>query len=499
MEIPTTPRRSSRNTSFKGKYSDLSGVLSDSDKSDNSDHELSDPSEPVTPSKRSRSEGTSRKGPSKRRQFGSIRTPRKTEDLNRSARKRATKLLVQKTGGDDFYEEDTLLAERIIQESKGEEDQYNLAGHFTLDGSEPGSQALFLDGPEGYFDQHKSREKIATTPFTKAPSIEYHEFVKYCREADFLNEESRNFLMSLYKTMFPQWHFELSQGFSLVFYGIGSKRDLLMNFVTTTISPDIPIFVVNGYNPATTFKEILNAAVSVIVPDQTERQKFPLNPPDLLAALLKYMENDKNTSVRLVLVIHNIDGDSLRSDRNQALLAGLCSIKQIWLVSSIDHINGPVLWDAAKLSQYNFLWHDSTTYQNYSIETTFEDPLALGRSRQAVGSKGVKYVLASLTANARSLYKLLIFHQIEVMTEELAPDDTSTVGTAAHGIEYKLFYKKCVEEFIVSNELNFRTMLSEFKEHKMAQSAKDQSGAEMIFAPFTKDAIENILEDLTDT
>jgi origin recognition complex subunit 2 len=493
MDSTDSPRRSKRNVSFKGKYSELADVQSNSEKSD---HEFSEPDEPATPSKKRSVAG---KSPSKRRQFGSIRTPRKAEDLNRSARKRATKVLLQ-TGDEELDEEDALLAERIIQESRdeGRDDSQYSPGRFTLDDDEQGSQALFLDGPEGYFDQHKSREKISTTPFTKAPSIEYHEFVQYVRESASLNKESRTFLISLYKTMFPQWHFELTQGFSLVFYGIGSKRNLLMNFVTSTIDPEIPTLVVNGYNSATTFKEILNAAVPVIVPDQSERQKFPLNPPDLLAAVLKHMENEEDTSVRLVLVIHNIDGDSLRSDRNQALLAGLCSIKQIWLVCSVDHINGPVLWDAAKLSQYNFLWHDLTTYELYSTETTFEDPLGLGRSRQAVGSKGVKYVLASLTANARSLYKLLIFHQIEVMTEELAPDDTSTVGTAAHGIEFKLFYKKCVEEFIVSNELNFRTMLSEFKEHKMAQSAKDQSGAEKIFVPFTKDAIETILEELTD-
>lgn len=491
---PSTPRRARRKATFQGKYSELDDGKDDSDFSD---HAPSDSDEPETPSKRK----APAKSPSKRRNIGSIRTPRKPEDLNRSARKRATKLLMNRFD-DDLDEDEALLAERIIEESRTDSRDYTSQSptknrSIVLD-DEEGSQALFLDGPEGYFDQHKSREKISTTPFTKAPSIEYDEFVSYVRQSRALNREARAFLQSLYKSMFPQWHFELTQGFSLVFYGVGSKRNLLMQFVTTSISSEIPTLVVNGYNPATTFKEILNASVPVLVADQAERQKFPLNPPDLLEALLKHMETEQDASVRLVLVIHNIDGFSLRSDRNQALLARLCSIKQIWLISSIDHINGPVLWDAAKLSQYNFLWHDLTTYELYTTETTFDDPLALGKSRQAVGSKGVKYVLASLTANARNLYRLLICHQIETMSEDLAPDDNNTVGTAQHGIEFKLFYKKCVEEFIVSNELNFRTMLTEFYEHKMAQATKNQTGAEKIYVPFTKDAIEAILEELAD-
>jgi len=65
------------------------------------------------------------------------------------------------------------------------------------------------------------------------------------------------------------------------------------------------------------------------------------------------------------------------------------------------------------------------------------------------------------------------------MTEQL-PDDNNIIGTAGHGIEFKAFYQKCVEEFVVSNELNFKTMLVEFYEHKMAVSSKDSSGVERI-------------------
>ena len=279
---------------------------------------------------------------------------------------------------------------------------------------------------------------------------------------------------------------------------MGSKRKLLTEFVSSSIRSDIPVLVINGYNPATNLKEILNAVVSVLVKDSSVRSRLPKNPPDLLNALLKYLDEVPKRSDKkadLILLIHNIDGDALRSDKNQVLVSRLASVKQIWLVTSIDHVMAPLLWDAAKLSMYNFIWHDLTTYELYTVETSFDDPLALSGSKSATGSRGVKFVLSSLTVNARTLYRLLLCHQLEIMTEQL-PDDNNIIGTAGHGIEFKAFYQKCVEEFVVSNELNFKTMLVEFYEHKMAVSSKDSSGVERIYIPQTRPALETTLEEL---
>lgn len=454
-------------------------------------------------------------------------TPRKTRDVDQSARKRATKVLMKRALNDevDYYddEEDEDLAERIIAESKQQqqsspakkqrsspkkrqqlqqEDESpstnrirEIFGDYYEE--DEGSQSLFLDGSEGYFDQHRSREKVSTTPFSKAPELTYQEFVNYVQEEKNIHQRERQLLQSLYQTMFKQWYFELSQGFNLIFYGVGSKRELLLDFVSETLPESLPVLVINGYNPATTFKEILNSAVSILVKDEKIRKSFPRNPLDLLNTLLKYLETTSKTP-KLALVIHNIDGESLRADKTQSLLSQLVSAKQIWMVSSIDHIQAPVLWDAAKMSLYNFLWHDLTTYELYTVETSFDDPLALGKNRSAVGSKGVKYVLSSLTANARSLYKLILSHQLQIMSEELSPDDNNTLGTSQFGIEFKRLYQKCVEEFIVSNELNFRIMLTEFLEHKMLLSSKDKTGVEYLFIPFTKDYIQQTLEELLD-
>lgn len=490
MSSPSRPRR---RAAFKGNYGDLEktngidGSGSEPEvESDVEDDDVVAEEAPQTPRKR--------RPPVKRT----------NTDLDRSARKRAAKVIFQKQFENeeaDTFDADKLLAERVI----ADEDVPNpltmspirklLATANTDFSEEDGSQSLFLDGSEGYFDQHKVREKISTTPFSKAPNIEYQDYSKWVQANKSRNKDGIDFLKSMYKKTYSQWYFELTQGFGLVFYGIGSKRDLLMDFVQEKIPNEMPVFVANGYNPATQFKEILLGCVNILVKTEEIRAAMPRHPPDMLTALLNYLEDQPDTPL-MVLLIHNIDGESIRSDRSQAILSRLCSAKQIWTVCSVDHIQAPIMWDAAKLAQFRFIWHDVTTYESYIVESSFDDPLALGKNRSAVAGKGIKFVLKSLTANARSLYKQLICHQIDRMTELLPQSDTATVGSTTYGIEFKSFYRKCVEELIVSNELNFRTMLSEFIDHKMAVNTKNLSGVETVYAPFTRDACETILDEL---
>jgi origin recognition complex subunit 2 len=503
------------------------------------------------------------------------RVLRNREELNQSARKRAYQVLMDSRNGDESVDESEVeLAEKIIEESYEDDgdndDEYipqkkrtiastSSSPHRSATSSSRQSEkspsapppkkprkqaarssttatsstsastngelsdedfkgtddmaALFLDGYEGYFDQHKTREKISTTPFSRAPAIEFSEFISYVDQSRGYFKDSKDFLTSLYRTMFTQWFFELSQGYSLLYYGIGSKRNLLLEFVTSTIPESVPVLVVNGYNPATNFKELLNSLIHILVDDSVT--KLPKNTPDLLQTVVQHLDSKRKSQTRspdfvklklpkVVILIHNIDGESLRSDKSQSYLSTLASIPEVWLVASSDHINAPVMWDAAKLALYNFLWHDLTTYDSYAVETSFEDPLSLGKIRTAAGNKGVKYVLSSLTLKARGLYRVLICHQIETMTNELhgtgnIEDQRNTPGSLQFGIEFKLLYQKCVEEFLVSNELNFRTMLTEFLDHKMAVLTKDSSGTEIVYVPYTKETIENILEqDLID-
>lgn len=351
------------------------------------------------------------------------------------------------------------------------------------------AQALFLDGYEGYFDQHKQREKISTTPFSRAPSLDAKEFIERMKTLPEGLLQLQDALFERNKTMFNQWALELYSGYNLMIYGLGSKRELINNFIESW-DTGYPIIIANGFNSATNFKDILNTCVLAAVP-QDVSASWLRQPSERLRLFLNYLEKTQNS---LVLVLHSMDGIPLRDDKSQEFLSRLASSPHIKMIASVDHLNAPILWDSTQLSNLRLVWHNCPTYKEYTAETSYMDILSLGQSPVAVGAKVVFNVLSSLTSNAQKLYKLLVMTQYERMVE--AVKDPNTPGTAHHGVEFRAFYQMCAENFIVSNEMNFKILLTEFFEHKMADKSKDKSGAEILYVPYTLGDLEQIINDI---
>jgi len=66
----------------------------------------------------------------------------------------------------------------------------------------------------------------------------------------------------------------------------------------------------------------------------------PTNLNDCLELIETVMED--NPDDRLYLLIHNIDGVMLRSNKAQNILASLAAIPNIHILASVDHINAPL-------------------------------------------------------------------------------------------------------------------------------------------------------------
>ena len=105
---------------------------------------------------------------------------------------------------------------------------------------------------------------------------------------------------------------------------------------------------------------------------------------DQIEIIQKYYSYD--TVTPLYLIIHNIDGQSLRPDSTQLGLARLSSCLKIKLIASIDHINAPLLWDNMKKFLFNFIWHDATTSAPYDLEISYENSM-LGKLVTATSEK----------------------------------------------------------------------------------------------------------------
>lgn len=232
------------------------------------------------------------------------------------------------------------------------------------------------------------------------------------------------------------------------------------------------IVIVNGYVNNLTIRDVLNTVASAIV----ERgHKLGSQPIEMLENLIALLEEDKAQDI--TLIIHSIDRVPLRRPATQTILSRLSSHPQIHLVASADHPSFPLLWDSSLRSAYKFLFHDCTTFQPYTSEVDVVDEVheLLGRSGRRVGGKeGVSFVLKSLPENAKNLFRVLIGEQLVAMDEgsgammegeedeDGADQRLGAPRRSEVGVEYRVLYQKAVEEFICSNEMNFRTLLKEY-------------------------------------
>lgn len=378
-------------------------------------------------------------------------------------------------------------------------------------------RAFFLEGSEGYFEQHNLRFRPSANSLAlNAPALEYEEFIPMVELGKIVYNAERKQLFEFHRQIYHQWCFELSQGYSINLFGVGSKIELVLDFVenyfvdwyehTFQTKDEYPVMmVVNGYNASTKLKTVIHDIVSAIFTPEMQKQNNIRMPKHVSEAFpflmnhLKKMISKDNGMVKpdLVLVVHNIDGEAFRDERSQNFLSQLSALANVWFITSTDNINSSLLWDLYRFKNFNFLWHDATTYRPYSVEMSFKDVLNMGRSKKFVGSKGARYVLTSLNANSRSLYRVLLQMQLQKLRDITSSKagKTGLRGNAKNGVEMRLVYEKCLQEYVTSNEMGFRSILGEYVEHKMCTLTKNSGGTEVIFVPFTYDEMEKIIKD----
>ncbi|KAL8667636.1 MAG: hypothetical protein Q9202_000491 [Teloschistes flavicans] len=486
-------------------------------------------------------------------------------NADRSARRKSARALVERTITADIQadlgEEDD-LAMRILdadeEEEEDEEDDDDDENIGDSSDEEPVADAAPPETPSKRGKKGPRRKRTPTPPHDLPPHEQYffqnrpgnnktsnntlssisllsHEQYHNCINAyKDPHSSSYAYLHSLHSRSFPQWRFELSQAFSICLYGYGSKRNLTASFAKylhshhphTPSSTPPKIIITNGYTPALTIRHILNTVATAIYDcPASALPKLGNQPREMLDTILAQLTTSPPPEP-IHLLINSLDAQPLRRAPVPALLAQLSSHPKISLLATCDTPNFPLLWDTNLRDQYNWLFHDCTTFISYG-EAEIEDAVEevnqlLGRSgRRIKGREGVGFVLRSVPENARALYRILIAELLAQEGEGLGLDDQvherdgeddefALIGTPAKSgkgagvgggggepcIEYRTLYQKVVEEFICSSEMGFRQLLKEFHDHQMIVSRRDATGAEMLGVPFRREEIEAILEDL---
>ncbi|MCJ1266363.1 Origin recognition complex subunit 2 [Lobaria immixta] len=487
-------------------------------------------------------------------------------NADRSARRKSARALTQRTANEDLSEENDLHEEDALaksiwdvessEENDGprEEDVEDDAAEEPI--STPSKRTpkqrpkvrrkrtptppQDLPPHELYFFQNRAGNMKTSNNTLSSLSLlsheQYHEQMKTYKDP---HASSTRVLHALHSRSFPQWNFEFSQSFNICLYGYGSKRHLVTSFAghLHSLNPSTPpkIIVVNGYLPNLTIRQILTiiAGVAFGSPPSSIPTKLGTQPREIVTSILTQITTSPPSSP-IHIFINSLDAPPLRRAPIPSLLALLAANPHIRVLATCDTPSFPLLWDAPSREQYNFLFHDTTTYESYApVEVgsvVDEVNELLGRSGRSIkGKEGVGFVLRSLPENARNLYRVLVAELLAGMDEDPAHDHQEqddindddnflvsrgqdeagegrgvqgsrrngrATAAAAAGIEYRSLYHKVVEDFICTSEMAFRALLQEFHDHRMIVSRRDATGQEMLNVPFRREEMEAILEDL---
>eukprot|EP01018_Ginkgo_biloba_P037083 Gb_24223 [translate_table: standard] len=306
------------------------------------------------------------------------------------------------------------------------------------------------------------------------------------------HEKEQSALLDNYRSLYPKWLFQLRCGFGLLMYGFGSKKTLLEDFASSTLT-DGGVVVVNGYLPSVNMKHVISTIAEVLW-DQMESlkksctkskskglQPFSSQNLEELIAFLDGGSGKQDGSV-VYVIVHNIDGPGLREGDTQQCLATVAACSQVRFVASIDHVNAPLLWDKQMArAQFNWWWYHTPTYAPYKVEGTFL-PLILASTGAVQSARTAAIVLQSLTPNAQSVFRILADYQLAHSEEQ--------------GLPVHRLYTLCRERFLVSSQVTLNSHLTEFKDHELVRTRRGADGQDCLYIPFPSEALTKLLQDI---
>ena len=286
-------------------------------------------------------------------------------------------------------------------------------------------------------------------------------------------------LLCFYRTsLVPQLLHELDNGFNLALYGFGCKLKVL-----DMIRERLPgALFIDSYDPCLT----LNSLYQYFLSNHVDLK----NPP---------------ASFDHTVIIYGLDSYKLRHDSFYRYLAA-ASAQGLKLVVTFEDPNFSLLLSPQRMDQFNFIFHDTTTclpYGENELESLPE--IISSRTCNKRSIKGALFVLQSLTTNARGIFKLLADNQLsqspsnqENKYNQESDSENEDESEVFEGLSQIELFKLAQNQFLISNEQAFRTILTEFLDHELIKLARSGvNGAEVLRIPFSPSNIREILSILS--
>ncbi len=213
-----------------------------------------------------------------------------------------------------------------------------------------------------------------------------------------------------------------------------------------------------------------------------------------IAELLQKGQTDLSLPPRIYVVAHSIDGPALRSAFAVAVLGALASLPHVRMIASADNVLGSLLWGEAALKQFNWCSYHATTYETYA-EETMATPRLLNATKVENTVSNLEHILASLTANHKSLLSILAQLLLKAnQSSSSSSSSTSKNRTPSAHIAESTWVQAAFDDMVVGSEETFRTKAKELMEQGLVKLMSVRGVTESCYViPYPEETIKNYL------
>ncbi len=415
--------------------------------------------------------------------------------------------------------------------SKGETDVASFAQKRKLwSSADAGAELLFHKGKRGkgkLTGKYPTRgNKIDNKYQSLETSINYAEtmtaYKDFARNHQ-LAEKACEREKRIVESSFEEWKFLLSTNHSLLFYGVGSKRNLLQSFSDQDVDGDV--IEINGFDNSLTVDGILQFLVDQWLEgrEPTIRKKnlfhihfekndstnrintaeritpfFPRHGDfhlvqKAVAIAKRIARQVMKTSRPITLVIHSIDGVGLSSDVAQEVLAVLvsqsrtdCGLNAIRLVASVDHVHGQIYTESHSRHLFQWLRQEVHTHRPYVEEVVEEQTIEEKRGHvRSKKSSEEKDPLGNyfdeeehLTMEHESIFSVLK-SLASTHAESLRQLARLQLDSDHDWVNYTDLLKQCRASRIVQADQQLRLYMGELMDHNILERDKSKGSSSM--------------------
>lgn len=153
--------------------------------------------------------------------------------------------------------------------------------------------------------------------------------------------------------------FYLECKMNLLIYGVGSKRNLLQQFLTTHVYPSFTSILVRGYHSGLMPKAILQEIAQLYMKNRKGAVRKFTSTGEIIEYIkrtqIEFASRDEVEQPKVVIFIHSMDIGVLKGQEWQEMLGELATCPLTRFVISVDNIKSGVLFTDQLLDQFSFV------------------------------------------------------------------------------------------------------------------------------------------------